>query len=254
MWMKIKKLHDNAVIPHRAHDTDAGLDVCAIENGVVHAGKDAVIRTGFSMALPDGWVAVVKEKSGRATKNKITVGACVIDSSYRGEVLIHLFNNDTMMPFTYGIGEKLTQLVIVPCWTGQPVEVEDLDETERGEGRMGSTGNFAEGTSTPAEINKIMGDTTQSLEPKEFIDGWNEKEKDYLENNLSGGIEQGELTMFIGGKNRNGQNRKSNLKPLAKNLSTPEGRKYWKNVDEVAKKCPQWMKDRIKKNFKPEGF
>lgn len=144
MWMKVKKIHPNAIVPQRAHDGDAGVDVFAIENGAIHPGKDLVVRTGIIIAIPDQWVAVVKEKSGRATKNKITVGACVIDSGYRGELLIHLFNNDPALPFTFGIGDKLAQLVVTPCWTGQPEEVEVLDETERGDGRMGSTGETFE--------------------------------------------------------------------------------------------------------------
>lgn len=143
-YLKVKLLHPNATVPHRAHDTDAGLDVFAVENGCVHAGKDHVIRTGISVAMPDGWCAVVKEKSGRATKNKLTVGACVIDSGYRGELLIHLFNNGDL-PFTYGIGEKIAQLLIVPVWTGQPEVVEELEDTERGEGRFGSTGDIIAG-------------------------------------------------------------------------------------------------------------
>lgn len=143
MWMKVKKLDDRAFIPHRAFGTDAGLDVFAMENGVIHAGKDGIIRTGIALAIPEGWVAVVKEKSGRAVNNKLTVGACVIDSSYRGEILIHMFNHDPNIPFTYKIGEKVVQLVMVPCWTGQPELVDELDETERGEGRFGSTGAFS---------------------------------------------------------------------------------------------------------------
>lgn len=139
-WMKVKRLSTGSVIPTRSHDTDAGLDVYTCENGVIHAGKDGIVKTGIAMAIPDGWVAVVKEKSGRATNNKLTIGACVIDSGYRGELLIHIFNNDDKMPFTYLAGEKIAQLVIVPCWTGQPEEVSDLDETSRGVGGFGSTG------------------------------------------------------------------------------------------------------------------
>jgi len=171
--MKIKRLHENATIPHRAHDTDAGLDVCTIENGVIHVGKDAIIKTGFSMALPDGWVAMVKEKSGRATKNKLTVGACIIDSSYRGEVLIHLFNNDPLIPFTYGMGEKIAQLVIVPCWTGTPEEVEELDDTDRGEGRFGSTGwRVTDGDSCKKDEPKL-GKNLRTQQAREYWEGVN---------------------------------------------------------------------------------
>ena len=138
-WMKVKKLHPEAKIPTRSHDGDAGLDVYNVENIAVMDNSDYVIRTGISIAIPDNWVAIVKEKSGRATKNKLTVGACVIDSGYRGEILIHLFNNSDL-PVTFNIGEKIAQLVVVPCWTGQPEEVEELDDTSRGDGKFGSTG------------------------------------------------------------------------------------------------------------------
>lgn len=115
------------------------MDVYTIENGAILQHSDALIKTGISIAIPDGWVGVVKEKSGRAVKNKITIGACVIDSGYRGELMIHLFNNNDI-PFVYKIGEAIAQLVIVPCWIGQPIEVEDLDDTTRGDGGFGSTG------------------------------------------------------------------------------------------------------------------
>lgn len=138
-FMKVVRLDTNAIVPERAHMGDAGLDVFNCENVAILAQSDKVIRTGISIAIPNGWVAVVKEKSGRATKNKLTVGACVIDAGYRGEVLIHLFNNSDI-PVTFNIGEKIAQLVVVPCWTGQPEEVNILEDTERGEGRFGSTG------------------------------------------------------------------------------------------------------------------
>lgn len=137
--MQVKRLHPNAIIPTRAHDTDAGLDIYSLHNVTFKPGEDKVFHTGIAMAIPEGWCAIVKEKSGRAVNNGWTVGACVIDSDYRGELLIHLFNNSDDYYFVKR-GEAIAQLVVVPVWTGQPVEVEDLDETERGEGKFGSTG------------------------------------------------------------------------------------------------------------------
>jgi len=137
--MLVKRLHPNAMLPQRAHDTDAGLDVFALDGAMIKSHSDELLRTGFAMSLPKGWCAIVKEKSGRATKQKLTIGACVIDCDYRGEVLIHLFNNGDKH-VVIGAGEKITQLLIVPVWSGNPFEVDELDETERGEGRMGSTG------------------------------------------------------------------------------------------------------------------
>jgi len=137
--MLVKKLVDGAIVPTRAHPSDAGLDLYTISNGCIHPGKDAVVRTGIAVAIQEGYVGVVKEKSGRATKDKLTIGACVIDSGYRGELLVHMFNNGEL-PFTYKIGEKIAQLVVVPCWVGLPDLVEELDDTPRGEGKFGSTG------------------------------------------------------------------------------------------------------------------
>lgn len=203
-FMCVKKLHDNAVIPHRAHGTDAGLDVFTIENGCIHPDQDGIIRTGIALSIPQGWTAIVKEKSGRAVNDKLSVGACVIDSSYRGEILIHMFNHGEI-PFTYKIGEKIVQLVVVPCWTGQPVEVDELDDTERGEGKFGSTGltdkdaheamkNMAEsaGESVADIINEAnsawQGDHADEVR----------KLEDTFVGPLSGGIPLGELNVIVG--------------------------------------------------------
>lgn len=137
--MKVKRLSDDAIIPTRAHDTDAGLDVYTTERANIWPGKDHVFKLGWSCKIPDGWALVVKEKSGRAVKDKISIGACVIDSGYRGEVMIHIFNNSGSK-LTIKKGESIAQVLLVPVWCGQPEEVNELDETERGEGRMGSTG------------------------------------------------------------------------------------------------------------------
>jgi len=187
-FMKVKLLHENAIIPHRAHDTDAGLDIFNIENIAVMANSDNVIRTGISISIPNGWVAIVKEKSGRATKDKLTVGACVIDSDYRGELLIHLFNNSDI-PVTFNIGEKIAQLVIVPCWCGQPEVVEELDDTDRGENRFGSTGIYG----------YDVGDTPQSGIVDKILE---QKSKEVLGEigtiNSEGGLHNGELNMIVG--------------------------------------------------------
>ena len=180
--MKIKKLTEDAIIPERAHPTDAGVDVFAIEDAEIIAGEDYLFKLGWSCAIPEGWALIVKEKSGRAVKDKLDVGACLIDSSYRGEVHVHLFNN---APQDYNIievdstnkallpsfqkkssvkikkGEKIAQMIMVPIWTGQPEEVEDLDETDRGTGGFGSSG-----------LNS------------QFGEDWLQKEREHLEKKL----------------------------------------------------------------------
>lgn len=77
--IKIKKLDPRAVIPTRAHKTDAGLDVYSVEDAVIEANGDYLFGLGWSCAVPEGFALIVKEKSGRAVKDKLHVGACVID-------------------------------------------------------------------------------------------------------------------------------------------------------------------------------
>lgn len=279
-YLKFKRLHPQAVIPHRANDTDAGMDVYSIENTVIPAGGDALIPLGLMCEFPPGYSLIFKNKSGRATKDKLGVGACVtgdtlvntnagfypaeeltdtfvtqrkikvmsydendnvytfqdfsgfkrvsretevlsitfqdlnggphvintitvdpghhfydfdkgwveaeslevgailnhlkvikveegtddvystnveetknyisqgglinhncvVDSEYRGELMTHVFNHSDK-EVTIPAGQKITQFVIVPVWTGQPEEVQEIDtETKRGAGGFGSTG------------------------------------------------------------------------------------------------------------------
>ena len=135
----VKRLHEDATIPFRAHGDDAGLDVYTIDGVLIPPYKDALVKTGFAMSLPEGFCAIVKEKSGRAVKNKITIGACVIDSGYRGEVLIHLFNNSDQSVII-APGEAVAQILIVPVLLWNPMEVEELQPSKRMSGGFGSTG------------------------------------------------------------------------------------------------------------------
>ena len=121
--MQVKLLDERATAPTRAHDTDAGLDVYALEDVTIKTQSDAVIRTGISISIPDGWVAIVKEKSGRAVKDKLTLGACVIDSGYRGELLIHLFNNARPEIIMVDDWEEYKKLVEEPTGSENTVHI-----------------------------------------------------------------------------------------------------------------------------------
>ena len=135
-----QKLNKSARIPERAHETDAGVDLFSSVKTEIPAGGDAVVKTGLRCLFTDGYVMVFKDKSGRSVKDKLRVGAGVIDSQYRGELLIHVFNHGEK-DITIKKGEKVAQFLILPCWTGQPREVKLIGtETDRGEGKMGSTG------------------------------------------------------------------------------------------------------------------
>jgi len=139
MSIKFKKLHPDAVIPDRAHSTDAGMDVYSIETLVIEPWADVKIGLGLACAFPKNYVLLVFNKSGRATKDKLNKGAEVIDSGYRGEIHVHLFNSSHTQVII-NKGEKIAQLILMPIWAGQPEEVDLLDETDRGTGGFGSTG------------------------------------------------------------------------------------------------------------------
>ncbi len=147
MSIKFKKLHADAKLPTRAHRTDAGMDVYTIEDVVVPPRGDAITGLGIASAFDDDHALLVFNKSGRATKLKLDKGAEVIDSGYRGEIHVHLFNHSDESAVIKK-GEKIAQLLLVKIWNGQPEEIDLIDEapegwddqTERGTGGFGSTG------------------------------------------------------------------------------------------------------------------
>ena len=142
--LKIKKLKENAKVPHRATSGSAGLDLCACvdEPITLQGGDTAVIPTGIAIALPsDGYGAFVFPRSGIAVKHGIgllnSVG--VIDSDYRGEIMVGVINQ-VKDAYTIQPGERIAQMVVMPVSVMPVEEVLDLDETERGSGGFGSTG------------------------------------------------------------------------------------------------------------------
>ena len=142
--LKIKKVHENAVIPHRATAGSAGLDLCACidEPLTLAGGETALIPTGLAIALPSAqYGAFVFARSGLSIKHGIgllnSVG--VIDSDYRGEIKVGVINQ-IQEPYTIQPGELIAQLVVMPVSVMPVEEAADLDETERGAGGFGSTG------------------------------------------------------------------------------------------------------------------
>ena len=140
--VKVKKLVDNAVLPKYGTEFSAGADlVNAGGDVVVEGGKTAIIHTGIAMEIPVGFVGLVYARSGMATKrnrapaNKVGV----IDSDYRGELMVALHNHGAV-PQTVEPGDRVAQFLIMPVITAQFMEVDSLDETERGAGGFGSTG------------------------------------------------------------------------------------------------------------------
>ena len=137
--LEFKKLHPDAIVPKRAHGDDAGMDVYTIEDIRIPARGDMITGLGLACKFPKGHALLVYNKSGRSTKLKLDKGAEVIDAGYRGEIHVHLFNHSDVNVIIKK-GEKIAQLILVPIWAGQPVEVEELDNTERGDGGFGSSG------------------------------------------------------------------------------------------------------------------
>lgn len=139
--MKIlaKKLHPEAKIPNFAHPGDAGMDLYSVAQMTLKPGERASVPTGIAMALPDGYVSLVWDKSGVSHKNGIKTLGGVIDSGYRGEYLIGLVNL-SQEDFEIKVGQKIAQLLIQKVEHPEVEAVEELDETSRGDGRFGSTG------------------------------------------------------------------------------------------------------------------
>ncbi|MCB2096619.1 MAG: dUTP diphosphatase [Parvularculaceae bacterium] len=123
----------------------AGCDLRAAlaegETLVLKPGETALAPTGLSMALPEGWEAQVRPRSGLAAKHGVTVlnAPGTIDADYRGEVKVILVNHGPEA-FVIRRGERIAQMVIAPVWQAQFEEVGALDDTARGEGGFGSTG------------------------------------------------------------------------------------------------------------------
>lgn len=183
--LKIKKLHPDAHIPTRAHDTDAGMDLYALPveytdekksdiknklaakallqsaavfdrlwaatdsdweqafaKGIfIFPHETVMVPTGIAIAVPTGYMGCIYARSGLASKHGLAPANCVgiVDSDYRGEVKVALHNYSNEL-YVVDVGERIAQLVIQPISLCTPVEVEELDETDRGVGGFGSSG------------------------------------------------------------------------------------------------------------------
>jgi dUTP pyrophosphatase len=133
-----KKLDEKATLPTRAHPDDAGLDLYVLEDLTLAHGQGGMARTGIAVAVPQGHVGLIADRSSVAKRGLKTVGG-VIDAGYRGELGVILWNMSNQAQ-TLKSGERLAQLLIVPIATPAVEEAAQLDETERGTGGFGSTG------------------------------------------------------------------------------------------------------------------
>ena len=138
--MKIKFLSKEAKVPMRANPSDAGADLCSVEDFILNPLERKAISTGISLEIPEGHYGRIAPRSGLAYKNGIDVLAGVVDSSYRGEIKVILFNTDKENYFKINIGDRIAQLIIEKHFNFEFEIVEDLSYTQRGEGGFGSTG------------------------------------------------------------------------------------------------------------------
>lgn len=135
--MKIK-LDEKAIMPVRAHETDAGLDLYSPVDATISAGGYITIDTGVHVEIPRGYVGLLTSKSGLMRKKGIT-NRGTIDCGYTGPVGAVLFNHGSE-DYRIERGDRITQLVIIPCLTPELELADELEETERGAGGFGSTG------------------------------------------------------------------------------------------------------------------
>jgi dUTP pyrophosphatase len=140
--LEVTRLRDDAVLPARAYPGDAGLDLAACERVVLAPGERAVVPTGVAVAIPEGHAGLVVPRSGLAARHGISVvnGPGLIDSGYRGEIMVILLNTDGSAPFTVEPGMRVAQLVVVPVADARVVEVGELETTPRGREGLGSSG------------------------------------------------------------------------------------------------------------------
>ena len=134
----IKKLNENAKIPVRAHAGDAGLDLYALESAVLKPSVPTRIQTGIALAIPNGHVGMICDRSSMGAKGIRILGG-IVDSGYRGEVQVLLINL-SLQEYKIESGDKIAQLLILPVNLCDTAEVLDLDETSRSSGGFGSTG------------------------------------------------------------------------------------------------------------------
>jgi dUTP pyrophosphatase len=137
----IRRLRESAVVPARAYEGDAGLDLAACDRVELAPGERALVGTGLAVAIPDGYAGFVQPRSGLAAKHGITIVNTpgLVDSGYRGELKVVLLNTDEREAFVVEPGMRIAQLVVLPVPSVEPVEVDELPETARGVRGFGSS-------------------------------------------------------------------------------------------------------------------
>lgn len=139
------RLDPGIPMPTRAHDGDAGVDLCTTEDVILEPGERVLVGTGIAVALPVGTVGLVHPRSGLAAKTGLSVVNTpgTIDAGYRGEIKVCLINHDPRSPIELRRGDRIAQLLVQRVELVDFVEVDRLDESTRGAGGYGSSGGHA---------------------------------------------------------------------------------------------------------------
>jgi dUTP pyrophosphatase len=142
MDVLIKRLDESVPLPSYAKAGDAGADLATRIDFTIQPGERMLVPTGISIALPNGYVALVHPRSGLAIKHGISMVNTpgTVDAGYRGELQVILINHDLTQPVSFKKGDRIAQLVIQKVERAQFVEVENLPGSERSAGGFGSTG------------------------------------------------------------------------------------------------------------------
>ena len=134
------QLDEGAKMPTRGHAADAGYDLYSREDAVIYQNSCGLFDTGVHVAIPEGYVGFLKSKSGLNVKHGIQSEG-VIDSQYTGSIMVKLYNHSPKAVYIKK-GQKISQLVLLPIITPELLLVDKLEDTERGNGGFGSTGEF----------------------------------------------------------------------------------------------------------------
>jgi len=140
MNVKIKRIHEQAKVPTRSNPTDAGADLYSVESLVIPPLTRTLVKTGIVLEIPENYYGRIAPRSGLAFKSGIDVMAGVIDSGYRNEIGVILYNTDQTQSFEVKVGDRIAQLIIEAHYNFEFEDIVELSQTERGTGGFGSTG------------------------------------------------------------------------------------------------------------------
>jgi dUTP pyrophosphatase len=139
--LPVRRVRPEAVVPTRAYAGDAGIDLAACERVELHPGQRALVPTGLAVAIPEGYAGYVQPRSGLASAHGISIVNTpgLVDSGYRGELLVNLVNTDARETFVVEPGMRIAQLVVLEIPEVEVVEVDELPASERGVRGFGSS-------------------------------------------------------------------------------------------------------------------